>query len=138
MKKTIVVSNLFIDIYKNFNVYKQVNKMKKLSRKELLLLLILSSESFDESNAIVIENYKEFKKELQILYDSLPDNLDDDKLVIDRDFINLLILLGDETGDKYNDTSKIVDSVGNKLPKPLSEKEALIKRREIEIENIIN
>ena len=92
MKKTIVVSNLFIDIYKNFNVYKQVNKMKKLSRKELLLLLILSSESFDESNAIVIENYKEFKKELQILYDSLPDNLDDDKLVIDRDFINLLIL----------------------------------------------
>jgi|GEM_PF-4331584 len=138
MKKTIVVSNLFIDIYKNFNVYKQVNKMKKLSRKELLLLLILSSESFDESNAIVIENYKEFKKELQILYDSLPDNLDDDKLVIDRDFINLLILLGDETGDKYIDTSKIVDSVGNKLPKPLSEKEALIKRREIEIENIIN
>ena len=63
----------------------------------------------------------------------MPDNLDDDKLVIDRDFINLLILLGDETGDKYIDTSKIVDSVGNKLPKPLSEKEALIKRREIEI-----
>jgi hypothetical protein len=45
-EKYITVSKEFLEIYKNFNVYSQVESLKKLSRKELLLMLILGVDSF--------------------------------------------------------------------------------------------
>ncbi len=60
----IIVSSLFEDIYQNFNVTKQIDKMKVLPRKELLLLLILASDSFSEESPIAIENFSGFKEEL--------------------------------------------------------------------------
>jgi len=129
-----MISDIFLDIYKNFNVCSQSDKMKQLSRKELLLLLVLTSDSFLEESSVVIDNYRGFKGELQVLHDSLPDIGAAEVAVIDLDILSL----GDETGDKYIDTTKIVDKNGNKLPKPLTEEEALIKRREIGINTIIN
>ncbi len=134
MNKEIVISDMFLDIYKNFNVCNQSDKIKQLSRKEILLLLILASDSFLEESTIVIDNFRDFKNELQIIHDSLPDISDDKMEITDVDIISL----GDQTGDKFVDTTKIVDIQGNKLPKPLSEEEALIKRREIGINTIIN
>lgn len=134
MSKDITISDKFLDIYKNFNVCNQSENMKQLSRKELILLLVLATDSFDEDSVVVTENYKAFKTELQIVCDSLPDLSDEEVEIADPD----ILLLGKESGDKYIDTSKIVDRNGNKLPKPLSEEEALIKRREIGINTIIN
>lgn len=130
----IKVSNLFKDIYENFNVFVQNEKMKQLSRKELLLMIILSIDSFSEDNPVVLENWKAFKTEMQLIHDCLPNLAGNDEVVItDED----LILLGSETGDKFIDVTQITDMEDGKLPSPLSETEALIKRRNIGIEIII-
>jgi hypothetical protein len=41
LKKKIVVTDLFVEIYENFNVSSQIDKMMKLSDRELYLLLTL-------------------------------------------------------------------------------------------------
>ncbi len=122
------VSDNFVDIYKMFNVTNQSEKMSKLSRKELMLLLLLAIDSFSEENHAVMENFKNFKTEMEIIYD-----LQQDKECTDQDLLNL----GKETDEKYIDTSKIIDSKGNELPSPLSEQEALQMRRDISINDII-
>jgi hypothetical protein len=133
--ENLTVSDLFKEIYLNFNVTKQSEKIKNLTRKELLLLLILSIDNFNEENPIVIENFSEFTKELELIYNSLPD-LDEDVVVTttDPDLLDLISL----TGDKYINVSKLVDTFGQKLPEPLTDEEAKIKRREIGIENLLD
>lgn len=44
--KKVVISDLFIDIYKNFNVVNQVDRMKELSKKELYLLLLMKGYQY--------------------------------------------------------------------------------------------
>ena len=129
-----IVSNLFIDIYQNFNVSDQILKMMQLSRKELMLLLILSSESFEELNDAALKNFDPYKSELEIIYGSLPDVSEDNPYTNDAD----LILLSKQTSDRFIDTSVLTDVFGNLLPKPLSNEEALIRRREMGIDDIIN
>lgn len=123
------VSNDFVEIYKKFNVVNQVEKMKSLSRKELLLLLVLGVDSFDENSLAAIDNYREFKTELESIF-----AIQNDEEPTDTDLIDLIAL----TSDKKIDTSVIVDENGGKLPNPLSEAEAMILRREIGIDTIIN
>lgn len=127
------VSDLFIDIYQNFNVVDQKEKMKQLSRKELLLILILSTDSYDDDDPIVMKNYEIFGNELQIIHDSLPSLSNDEMLDADIDMVEL----GKETGDIFIDVQCLVDAKGKKLPPPLSDEEAIIKRREIGIGQII-
>lgn len=126
--KYITVSNKFVEIYKMFNVVKQTESLSQLSRKELMLMLVLSIDSFSEENPAVIENFKDFKSELELIFD-----LQQDKECTDED----LLSLGKETDEKYIDTSKIRDVHGDELPKPLTEEEALQMRRDISITNIM-
>lgn len=127
-KNIIRVSDEFISIYSKFNVISQINEIKKLSRKERLLLMALSVDSFSEDNAIAIENYREFKEDLKLIFE-----LQNDKKVEDKDLKDL----SEMTGDKYIDTSKIRNSKNESLPDPLSDDEATNLRREIGINNII-
>ena len=125
----LTVSEKFVDIYKMFNVVNQTEKMKELSRKELMLMLVLGIDSFSEDNPAVIENFRQFKSELEIIY-----YLHEDKECTDED----LLQLGGDTDEKYIDTSRIRDSKGEELSKALSDGEALQLRREISIHNIID
>jgi hypothetical protein len=127
--KYITVSDNFVETYKMFNVIKQTEKLNQLSRKELMLILVLSIDSFSEENPAVLENLKEFKNELEIIYD-----LQQDKECTDED----LLQLGKDTDEKYIDTSKIRDIKGEELPTALTDSEALQMRRDIGINNIID
>jgi hypothetical protein len=127
--KYITVSDIFVETYKMFNVIKQTEKLNQLSRKELMLILVLSIDSFSEENPAVLENLKDFKNELEIIFD-----LQQDKECTDED----LLQLGKDTDEKYIDTSKIRDIKGEELPTALTDSEALQMRRDIGINNIID
>jgi hypothetical protein len=127
--KYITVSDNFVETYKMFNVIKQTEKLNQLSRKELMLMLVLAIDSFSEENPAVLENFKEFKNELELVF-----NLQQDQECTDED----LLQLGKETDEKYIDTSKIRDMKGEELPTALTDSEALQIRRDIGINNIID
>ena len=128
-EKQIIVSDEFVEIYKLFNVIKQTDKLRKLSRKELMLMILLSVDSFEPENPAVIENIRDFKTELLIVND-----LQQDNECSDSDLLELAAA----SDEKYIDTSKIRDSKGEELPKALSNEEALQMRRDISIDNIID
>lgn len=115
------VSDLFVDIFLNFNVVSQTEKIKKLNREERLILLILSADVFSEENNIVIQNFEPFKEELILINDSL------EKEYIEDQELKMAISV---------DIFKLRNN-GEGIPKPLSEEEATIKRRDIEISNIL-
>jgi len=127
--KYINVSDNFVEIYKMFNVIKQTENLNKLSRKELMLMLVLAIDSFSDENPAVIENFKEFKPELELIFD-----LQQDKECTDSD----LLQLAKDTDEKYIDTSKIRDNSDQDLPVALTDAEALQMRRDIGINNIID
>jgi hypothetical protein len=112
-----------------FNVIKQTENLNKLSRKELMLMLVLAIDSFSDENPAVIENFKEFKPELELIFD-----LQQDKECTDSD----LLQLAKDTDEKYIDTSKIRDNSDQDLPVALTDAEALQMRRDIGINNIID
>lgn len=113
-KKQIIVSDLFKEIYENFNVVTQVEKMKELSKKELYLLLTMCLDKHSDDDPVVRFNMTEFKDEAMKIFD-----VQDDKTIYDVDLLQLI----EESGDKYIETDNIVDSKGNKLPEPLSKVE---------------
>ena len=125
----IKVSPDFVEAFRLFNVNSQVERIKKLTRKEILLLLILAIDSYSEDSEIVIENFKPFKSELDLIY-----NLQNDETVTDTD----LLSIADETGEKYVDTSNICQLDGTKLPSATTEEEARIIRRDLGISEIFN
>lgn len=127
MSEKFTVTPLFVEIYKLFNVVSQVERLKNLSRKELLLMLTLAVDTFSEDNHIVIENITPFKDELKLIYD-----LQQDNAITDED----ILYLAKVTGEKYIDSEMIVDSNGDELPEPLSEEEAIELRRDINITEI--
>jgi hypothetical protein len=124
IEKELIVSDEFINIYKNFNVIDQIENMKKLSRKELFLLLIFSLDKHSDEDPVVIHNLLPFKEECMLIFD-----LQDDKGV-DNEYIKELVEL---THDEYISTDILRDANGNKLPEPLTKEEV----RDAKI-NIIN
>jgi hypothetical protein len=123
-KPVIIVSDLFFDIYRNFNVKNQIDNMKALTKKELYLLLITTLDKHSDENEVAINNWLPFKDQcLEIL------DLQDDKEVQDEDLKSLI----DESKDKYITTENIVSSDGSKLPRPYTKEEI----REIRIDDII-
>jgi hypothetical protein len=122
----IIVSDEFVKAYKLFNVIKL--DLSNLSRQELLLLLVVAVDVFSEENSVVIDNFRPFQSEINIILDLLSD-----KDIDDPDLLNLANL----TNEKYIDTSKIEDSLGNDLPKPLTNNEAIEMRRTIGIDKLI-
>lgn len=122
--KNITVSNEFVDIYKNFNVVSQVDNMKKLSKRELYLLLTVCLDKFSDEDPVINYNFQPFKTEVMEIFD-----VQDDKDPISQYLIELI----EESGDKYIETDNIVDDKGDKLPDPLTKEEV----RDAKI-NIIN
>ena len=123
--KNLVVSDEFFEIFKNFNVVSQVEEMRKLSRRELYLLLTVCLDKFSDEDPVVNFNFQPFEKEVtgEIF------NVQDDKKATDVDLISLI----DESGDQYIETDYIVNNNGDKLPEPLTKEEV----RDAKI-NIIN
>jgi hypothetical protein len=114
-KKELKVSDEFISIYKNFNVLDQIKNMKRLSKKELLLLLLLCIDKHSDEDPVVIHNLKPFREECMLIF-----NLQDDKEIDNRHIKELIHL----TDDQYIDTDILRDANGNKLPEPLTKQEA--------------
>lgn len=125
MEKKIEVSDNFVEIYKNFNVSSQSDKMEKLSKKELYLLLLLCVEKHSDEDPVCINNYKNYPTELQELM-SLQDSQD-----VNNDII---IQFSEETNDKTINTDILVDSKGNKLPEPMKKNEV----RDAKIHNVLD
>ncbi len=119
----IKVSNDFVNIYRNFNVKDVSDEMKKLSQKELYLLLTLCLDKHSDDNSTVLHNFQSFKDEVMKIYD-----IQDDKDPTDETLVKLI----EETGDKYIETDDIIDEMGNKLPEPYTKEEV----RDIKIDLI--
>jgi len=64
MDKKIEVSELFLDIFKLFNVSDQRVRMLQLERKELYYLLICVMDNHNEDDPAVIGNFSDFELEI--------------------------------------------------------------------------
>ena len=125
-EKTLKVSDLFVEIYTNLNVWSQLENMKNLSKKELYLLLILALDKHSEDDPVVLHNLFPWKDTALEIF-----NIQDDK---ETDIIELIELV-EETGDIYIDVTILVDSKGNKLKEPLSKEEVRDAKINITIKN---
>lgn len=121
--KRIKVSDEFVDIYRNFNVYNQIDKLKSMSKKDLYLMLTLCLDKHSDEDPVVVNNFLPFKEECMKIFD-----VQDDKGTEDLDLKSLI----DETNDEYIDTDILVDSTGGKLPDPYTQQEA----RDIKIQKL--
>jgi len=110
----IVVSNEFVDIYRNFNVGNQVHKMKAITKRELYLLLILCLDKHSDENPTVSSNFTEFKEHLLEIFD-----VQDEKSTQNQTILDLI----EESDNQYIETDNIVDSNGDKLPIPYTKEE---------------
>ncbi len=107
------VSDLFFEIYKDFNVVSQVEKMKTLDKRELYLLLLVCLDNFNDEDPIFAHNISSFSDEVMELYQIMDDKKTENPILID---------MIKETGDKYIDTDYIRYN-GNRLPDPLTTEE---------------
>ena len=117
----IIVSNEFVDIFRNFNVVDKIEEMKLLSKRELYLLLTVCFDKHDEDQPTVIHNFLEFKDYIMEINDLFENNKTDNPILIELS----------EGG--YIETDNIVDENGNGLPMPYTKEEI----RDVRI-NIIN
>ena len=122
--KQIKVSKEFVDIFRNFNVVNQVEEMKKLSKRELYLLLTVCLDKHDDEHPTVVYNFQPFREEVMQIFE-----IQDDKETLNP----ILQALIEESGDMYIETDGIVDEIGNKLPDTLTKEQV----RDAKI-NIIN
>ena len=110
----IVVSNEFVDIYRNFNVGNQVHKMKALTKRELYLLLTLCLDKHSDENPTVSSNFTDFKEQCLEIFD-----VQDEKTTHNQTLLDLI----EESDNQYIETDNIVDSNGDKLPDPYTKEE---------------
>jgi hypothetical protein len=120
----IVVSDEFVNIYKNFNILSQVDEMNKLDKRELYLLLTFSLDKHSDEDPVVVFNFKEFEDKVMEIYGIMNDE--------GTSNVHLMKLI-EETGDRYIETDNIVDKNGNNLREPLNKVEV----REEKINKII-
>lgn len=123
-KNTTPVSDLFIQIYKNFNAMSQIDNIRELSKRELYLLITLAIDKFSDSDPVAKHNLLPFKDEAMEIYE-----INDDVNTKNPVLISLI----NETGDKYIETDYIVDKRGDQLPEPLTKDEV----RDVKINNIM-
>ena len=110
----IKVSDLFVDIYKNFNVVTQIEKMKQLSKREQFLLLLVCLDKHSDEDPVVVHNFTDFKDECMQIFD-----IQDDKETNDETLKSLI----EETGDKYIETDNLICQNGDPLPSPFTKEE---------------
>jgi hypothetical protein len=122
----LIVSNEFLEIYRNFNVYDQTEQINKLSDRERFLLLILCVDKHDDENPIVLYNFKPFKEEIKEIYE-----VQDNKETTNQVLLDLI----KETDHKHVESDYIRDKDGNKVPDPFDKNEVRDKKIDI-INNI--
>ena len=125
-KLKLIVSDDFIEIYRNFNVCTQIEKVNELSDRERYLLLILCLDKHDDDNPIELYNYKPFKEEIKEIY-IVQDNQETTNQV--------LLDLIKETDHKHIESDCIIDTNGNVVPDPFDKNEVRDKKIDI-INNI--
>ena len=64
-ESSITVSELFLEIYRNFNVSNQIDKMKLITKEELYLLLDACIDRHDEDDVTVQLNFSPFVEEIK-------------------------------------------------------------------------
>ena len=122
----LIVSDEFLEIYRNFNVYDQTEQINKLSDRERYLLLILCVDKHDDENPIVLYNFKPFKEEIKEIYE-----VQDNKETTNQVLLDLI----KETDHKHVESDYIRDKDGNKAPDPFDKNEVRDKKIDI-INNI--
>jgi hypothetical protein len=122
----LIVSDEFLEIYRNFNVYDQTEQINKLSDRERYLLLILCVDKHDDENPIVLYNFKTFKEEIKEIYE-----VQDNKETTNQVLLDLI----KETDHKHVESDYIRDKDGNVVPDPFDKNEVRDKKIDI-INNI--
>lgn len=125
-KNTLVVSDEFVDIYKHFSIFDQVEKIKKLDDIEIYLLLILCLDKHDDNNPIVVKNLIPFRDYAIEIYAT------QDATQPETTNVHLLKLMK-LTGDNAIATDVLFQTNGEKLFEPLE----LDEVRDIKIDKII-
>ena len=124
-QKRLMVSDLFVDIYKNFNVCDQIERMNQLSEKELYLILTFSLDKFSMKDEVVKNNLRPFKDKIMEIFD-----VQDGKETNNSTLLELI----KESDFKYIETDYIYDSQDNAMPAPKTQSEV----RDARIEKLIN
>ena len=124
MTSPYIANETFIEIYRNFNVSNQIDKIKTMSSKEKYVLLNLCIEVHNERDLQVIENLSPFVEEIT----SLKKLFENDASSEDP-FLNELSM---KYGSKLN--IPIEDIFGNELPEPYSREEV----RELKLNKIFD
>lgn len=124
----IIVTDKFMEIYQNFNVVPQIEKMLELSRDELLLLLIVTFRTYNYTD-VVMKTFKYFEVELNYI-----DSVMFDSKITDPGKLKMREIIL----EKYLDIDSIYDSNENPLPRSTSEEEAINIRRSLNLNNILN
>lgn len=122
----LIVSDEFLEIYRNFNVYDQIEQINKLSDRDRYLLLILCVDKHDDENPIVLYNFKPFKEEIKEIYE-----VQDNKETTNQILLDLI----KETDHKHIESDYIRDKDGNQVPDPFDKNEVRDKKIDI-INNI--
>lgn len=122
----LIVSDEFLEIYRNFNVYDQTEQINKLSERNRYLLIILCLDKHDDENPIVLYNFKPFKEEIKEIYE-----VQDNKETTNQVLLDLI----KETDHKHIEIDHIRDKDGNVVPDPFDKNEVRDKKIDI-INNI--
>jgi Fe-S-cluster formation regulator IscX/YfhJ len=92
----------------------QEEVIRNLSEKEIYLLLTFALDKHSDEDPVVIANFLPFRKEVMEIY----------KVQDDCETLNeTLLMLIEETNDKYIDTDCIVDSKGESIRNPYDKQE---------------
>lgn len=122
MDNKIKVSELFLDIYKNFNVSDQRDRLNLLSREELYILLETCIDRHDSDDQTVLFNLSTSCEEMSELR-----NLHKDKEFTDQDLKDLQ--------NKFSDLIfEIETQSGEELPEPYTKDQV----RELKLNKIFD
>ena len=124
-KAKVEVSSEFIKCYEYFNVCDVSSNIKLLDRRELYLLLVLCVDKHDDANAIVINNFKEFRDEVSEILELQENENTDNQIILD---------LMKETGDNTIEIDDIVCFDGTVIREPFT----VGVIRDIKIDGIID
>jgi len=105
-ESNITVSELFLEIYRNFNVSNQIDKMNLLTKEELYLLLDACIDRHDEDDSTVQLNFSPFVEEIkEILKIQSGEDADDKvlKKLQDRISQTLICELKTQSGEDLPD-----------------------------------
>lgn len=107
-KQKLTVSDIFIDIYKHFNVSDQRERMKLLTKKELYYLLICCIDNHDDEDKVCLLNFSPFESEINEILEFGESEKTENAYLLE---------LIDETEDNW------ISSTELELPKPFTKEE---------------